>query len=704
MSVPNGTASVGDERETVIGINFGNSFSSIAIITKEGKAECIANEAGERQIPSCIAFHGEEMYVGDQATHHLIKNSQNTITNFRNLLGKKFSEISSEPQNSLAPSAPMIQHPTLSDTPCYAVQVLVPSPSPLPPLSTTPIPPSSKSSSKPSTAVHTPLDTPTPRSEPNLQTRYITPQEACSIFLRSLHHSASDFLGCSPRGVVLSVPQSFDDTQRAALLDAAREAGLNVIQLLEETVAATAVLVDAPANRGSEIDKTSLLIDWGSTDLTVTLLSIRSGLVHTLASRRAPELGSAQQGGIDEVLIKYFAKEFSKKTGESFAVCPPTSSSARGQTKLALALPALKRSLTAAILSGGGSGQPGTDTTKSAQLSVESLHAGLDFSAPLNRIRAGALFGPVWSRFTAIVENVLSDATSSPVSGGTDAGLWLDTIAFIGGTGALASVAGASSTLLASGLMGTRKSDEEEVRDENLASSPEEVIARGCAIHARDILSLDEEVKQVILQQSLSGRTPKEISTVKITTCGIGAIIPIPSGQENGTTGSEFAPAEDVGKHFIPLLPPNTPLPLKRTVRFQVALSGDITPTPTLYLELYEYTFSTRVHIVPPVVYSDAEEDEEVEPEEPEEERYRSISKGAYLGSLQLPLNPISSEGEPKKSKQKKIPTSVIEILVEISNDEKVDIAAREVRQARAEGEGESSAEWVKLSLGPTLV
>lgn len=83
-SLPNGSAQAPIEVSslpTVIGINFGNSYASIAVITnvcastffqssdvvstdltiQEGQAECIANEDGERQIACVISFHGEEM-------------------------------------------------------------------------------------------------------------------------------------------------------------------------------------------------------------------------------------------------------------------------------------------------------------------------------------------------------------------------------------------------------------------------------------------------------------------------------------------------------------------------------------------------------------------------------------------------------------------------------------------------------------------
>jgi heat shock protein 1/8 len=45
----------------VLGINFGSSFASISVIGKEGHADCIANEEGERQIACAISYNGEEI-------------------------------------------------------------------------------------------------------------------------------------------------------------------------------------------------------------------------------------------------------------------------------------------------------------------------------------------------------------------------------------------------------------------------------------------------------------------------------------------------------------------------------------------------------------------------------------------------------------------------------------------------------------------
>jgi heat shock 70kDa protein 1/2/6/8 len=89
-ALENGDAAAGlahSNIPAVVGINLGNSYASIAVFTKEGLAECIANEDGERQIACALSFDGEEMYVGNQARYQLVKNPKNTIVGFRDLVG-----------------------------------------------------------------------------------------------------------------------------------------------------------------------------------------------------------------------------------------------------------------------------------------------------------------------------------------------------------------------------------------------------------------------------------------------------------------------------------------------------------------------------------------------------------------------------------------------------------------------------------------
>ncbi|KAJ3513620.1 hypothetical protein NLJ89_g2852 [Agrocybe chaxingu] len=282
--IPNGSAEAPLQLSTlppVVGINFGNSYASIAVFTKEGLADSIANEDGERQIACAVAFHGEEMYIGNQAKQQLVKNAKNTITGFRNLLGKKFSEI---PQSEHTTSAPVIQHPDQPDTPAYKVQVLQPAPTPLP-----------------TSAFTTPAAShaPTPRSEPVLVDRILTVSEVASIFLNSLVQSASDFLGKPIRGAVISVPPTFTPAQKSALEQAAADAGVTVLQLLDE-VSAAAATTTTPT-WGLEPDRTQLVVDFGSSSVSLAILSIREGLAYVLGQSSTPNIGANQ---IDDKLIK----------------------------------------------------------------------------------------------------------------------------------------------------------------------------------------------------------------------------------------------------------------------------------------------------------------------------------------------------------------------------------------------------------------
>jgi molecular chaperone DnaK (HSP70) len=77
------------EPSTVLGIAFGNSTTQIAFISRAGIPECLANEDGERQIPSTLSYSEGEEYHGGQAKTQLIRNSANTIISFRDWLGQK---------------------------------------------------------------------------------------------------------------------------------------------------------------------------------------------------------------------------------------------------------------------------------------------------------------------------------------------------------------------------------------------------------------------------------------------------------------------------------------------------------------------------------------------------------------------------------------------------------------------------------------
>jgi heat shock protein 1/8 len=219
----------------------------------------------------------------------------------------------------------VIQHPDFPDTPAYKVQVLQPSPYPLPVGSRFTSPAASHA--------------PSPRSEPVLVDCILTVSEVKTIFLKSLIESAEDFLGKQVTGTVISVPSTFTDVQKDALEKAASDAGVKVLQLLDEVGAAAATTTTTTPEWSAENlhkDRTQLIIDLGSSSVSLNVLSVREGLAYSLASLHSSSVGANH---IDDRLIKFFAADFAKTTKIPLTLCPSSSPvDQRAKVRLRLAI------------------------------------------------------------------------------------------------------------------------------------------------------------------------------------------------------------------------------------------------------------------------------------------------------------------------------------------------------------------------------
>lgn len=162
-----------------IGISFGNSNSSIAYTSVDGKAEVIANEEGDRQIPSILSYVEGEEFHGTQAKTQFARNSQNTVAYFRDFLGKSFDSI--DPTNCHASAHPKQHNSTIA----FSIKDI--------------------------------------ESEPPND---VTVSEIATRHLRRLAASASDYLGKKINAAVITVPTDFTEEQKAALSEAANEAGV----------------------------------------------------------------------------------------------------------------------------------------------------------------------------------------------------------------------------------------------------------------------------------------------------------------------------------------------------------------------------------------------------------------------------------------------------------------------------------------------
>ncbi|EGZ76711.1 HSP70-domain-containing protein [Neurospora tetrasperma FGSC 2509] len=454
--------SVAPSERTVIGITFGNSNSSIAC-TVDDKAEVIANEDGDRQIPTILSYVDGDEYYGQQAKAFLVRNPKNTVAYFKDFLGKDFAAV--DPTHNHASA-----HPEDADgTVAFTVQ-----------------------------------------EKEEGEASKLSVSEVSTRYLRRLIEAASEYLGKKVTSAVMTVPTNFSDKQKEALLAAAAAANLEVLQLINEPVAA-ALAYDARAETEVQ-DKIVVVADLGGTRSDVAVVASRSGMYTILATVHDYDFhGTA----LDKVLIDHFSKEFIKK----HQVDPREN--ARSLAKLKAEAESTKKALS---------------LSTNASFSVESLANGIDFTSSINRLRYETIARSVFEGFTRLVDSAVKKA-------GLDA-LDIDEVILSGGTSHTPRIAANLGYLFPQTTKILAPSTTPA------AINPSELNARGAALQA----SLIQEYEAEDINQS----THAAVTTVPHITNAIGVISLNEAGEEV----------------FVPVVAPETAVPARRTIHVAAPKDG----------------------------------------------------------------------------------------------------------------------------------
>ena len=118
----------------------------------------------------------------------------------------------------------------------------------------------------------------------------LTPEECSAEVLRELYKNLPEEIRSSDEvGVVITVPAAFNQMQNAATLEAAKQAGLGKVALMQEPVAAIMSVMKAGSRDGN-----FLIFDLGGGTLDVAIAESMSGKVNLLAHG-----GIAMCGGRD---------------------------------------------------------------------------------------------------------------------------------------------------------------------------------------------------------------------------------------------------------------------------------------------------------------------------------------------------------------------------------------------------------------------
>ncbi|NLH15197.1 MAG: Hsp70 family protein [Phycisphaerae bacterium] len=138
----------------------------------------------------------------------------------------------------------------------------------------------------------------------NIDGKSWTPEEICSLILKKLKQDSSRE-NSNICDVVISVPAHFDEVRRKATMDAGKLAGLNVIGIVNEPVAAALYYATT-----CEVSGKIMVYDLGGGTFDVTILEVNGHDIRIICSQ-----GDHALGGIDfdKKIIELFQQQYREK-------------------------------------------------------------------------------------------------------------------------------------------------------------------------------------------------------------------------------------------------------------------------------------------------------------------------------------------------------------------------------------------------------
>ncbi|KAL4659746.1 heat shock 70 kDa protein 4-like [Arapaima gigas] len=327
---------------SVVGFDVG-FLSCYVAVARAGGIETIANEYSDRCTPACVSFGSRNRLIGAAAKSQLVTNFKNTVQGFKRFHGRAYTD-------------PYVQ--SMKSSLVYDLAQM-------------------------------------PTGTTGLKVMYMDEEKVFSIeqvtgmLLTKLKETAESALKKPVADCVISVPSFYTDAERRSVMDAAQIAGLNCLRLMNETTAVALAYgiykQDLPAPE--EKPRIMVFVDLGHSGYQVSACAFNKGKLKVLATAFDPQLGGKD---FDDVLVKHFCEEFSKKYKLDVKSKP------RALVRLYQECEKLKK-----LMSANSSDLP---------LNIECFMNDIDVSGKLNRGDFEEMCSEILSRVEAPLRSIMDQA------------------------------------------------------------------------------------------------------------------------------------------------------------------------------------------------------------------------------------------------------------------------------------------------------